>query len=171
MLLASRGDSAALDELMQLHWHAVVDFAATRLSGNRDLAEDVAQDVFLRVWERRIVWKPGGSVRAFLFGVARNLSLNQSRRSTLRLRMTSRVKRLVSAWQRTPTPLEQLEAAESNRRLERALASLPERRREVFLHVRVHGLSYKEVADLLDLSPQTVANHMSAALSDLHRLL
>jgi len=55
--------------------------------------------------------------------------------------------------------------------IERAIAQLPARRREIFLLVRVHGLPYREVAELLEISPQTVANQMSAALAQLRQLL
>jgi len=52
-----------------------------------------------------------------------------------------------------------------------ALADLPPRRREVFSLARFHGLSYAEIAETLDVSPQTVANQMSAALSTLRKQL
>ena len=52
-----------------------------------------------------------------------------------------------------------------------AIADLPERRREVFVLARFHGLSYQEIADVLGVSQQTVANQMSSALSQLRELL
>ena len=67
--------------------------------------------------------------------------------------------------------LELVEQAEERAAVERAIAALPPRRREIFILVRVHGLSYGEVAEILQISPQTVANQMSAALTTLRRLL
>jgi RNA polymerase sigma-70 factor (ECF subfamily) len=61
--------------------------------------------------------------------------------------------------------------AELKRLAAAAVAGLPPKRREVFRLVREEGLSYKEVAEALGLSPQTVANHMSLALADLRATL
>lgn len=169
--LAMQNDGEALNELMELHWAPLVDYVARLSAGNRDLAKDVAQEVFLRVWERRVTWHPTGSVRAFLFGIGRNLCLNQRKWSAVRARAAGRVRELIQGLQRTPSPLELTEESESLARAERAVARLPERRREVFLLVRVQGFSYQEVAETLGVSPQTVANHMSAALSQLRQLL
>jgi DNA-directed RNA polymerase specialized sigma24 family protein len=72
---------------------------------------------------------------------------------------------------RLPTPDEHCAGAELDRAYARAVALLPERRREVYLLVRHHGLSHQEVAQALDLSSQTVANHMRLALIDLRRSL
>lgn len=169
--LALRGDGRAFDQLVQAHWAAVVNYVAGLLDGHGDAAKDVAQDVFVRVWERRVSWEPTGSPRSFLLGIARNLTLNYRKWRAVRARAAGRIRSLLREWQLTATPLEHVEEAEAGAAVQRVLAKLPARRREVFLLVRVQGLSYREVADIMNISPQTVANQMSAALSDLRRLL
>ena len=160
------GDSGALGILLERYWAPVVRYATTLLE-SRDAAEDIAQDTFVRLWERREAWKLEGSVRALLFRVARNLSLDELRRRSARER-TMRVARVApSVW----SPDDDLENTELRALIVGAVDSLPSRRRQVFVLVRHYGLSYREAAAVLDLSPQTVANHLSLALADLRESL
>lgn len=77
--------------------------------------------------------------------------------------------RLRHSQQLNPTPIELLEEKEAAAAIEAAVSSLSPRRREVFELVRLHRLSYQQVAETLPISAQTVANHMNAALSKLRR--
>src|SRR5213592_3054396 len=70
------GDVAAFAEWLERSWRPLVLYCA-RILGNRDGAEDVAQEAFIRIWERRCHWRPQSSLRAILYTIARNLSLNQ----------------------------------------------------------------------------------------------
>jgi RNA polymerase sigma-70 factor (ECF subfamily) len=161
-----RADTGALGILLERHWAPVVRYVLGLLD-SRDAAEDIAQETFVRLWERREAWKLEGSVRALLFRVARNLSLDE-------LRRRSAHERIARSAPRKPlqlAPDEELENLELRAVLARAVDSLPQRRREVFILVHHHGLSYRETAAVLDLSPQTVANHLTLALADLRTLL
>jgi len=161
-----RADTGALGILLERHWAPVVRYVLGLLD-SRDAAEDVAQETFVRLWERREAWELEGSVRALLFRVARNLSLDELRRRSVQ-------QRTARAAHQTPlqlTPDETLESLELRSVIGRAVDSLPQRRRDVFILVHHHGLSYRETAEVLDLSPQTVANHLTMALADLRKLL
>lgn len=161
-----RGDARALGVILERYWIHVVRHAAAIL-GNTSSAEDIAQETFVRIWERRETWKLQGSVRGLLFTISRNLSLDErSRRAT-----HARAARNLSGVTPLPTPEEHVLWAELDRAYARALESLPERRREVYLMVRHHGLTHAEVAQALRLSPQTVANHVRLALVDLREAL
>jgi len=161
-----RGDVAALGIVLERYWAPIVRYVLGILN-SRDAAEDIAQETFVRLWERREAWGLDGSVRALLFRVARNLGLDELRRQAAR-------ERTARSAPRTPlrlTPDEELESLELGTLIARAVNALPERRREVFILVHHHGLSYRETAEVLGLSPQTVANHLTMALTDLRRLL
>jgi RNA polymerase sigma-70 factor (ECF subfamily) len=160
------GDSGALEILLERYWAPVVRYVATIL-GSRDAAEDVAQDTFVRLWERREAWKLEGSVRALLFRVARNLSLDELRRRSAR----ERTLRAIPIAPPLRSAAKDLEDFELRAVVVKAVESLPPRRRQVFILIRHYGLSYRETADVLDLSPQTVANHLSLALADLRESL
>ena len=159
------GDTGALRRLLDDAWAPLVRYLAS-LSDSPDAAQDAAQEAFVRLWERRERWR-GGSARAVLFRIGRNVALDQARRAEVRHR-----KPPVDPMARRPaTPDDELRAARTRGRVSEALAALPPRRREVFELVRFDGLAYREVADVLGLSPQTVANQMSLALRDLRTLL
>ena len=133
-----------------------------------EAAEDAAQEAFVRLWEHRDRWE-SGSARAVVFRIGRNIALDLRRRADVRRR-----------WRRDhrydptlspPTPEEELTGTELLLRFREALESLPPRRREVFELIRLRGLSHRDVAEVLEVSDQTVANHMRLAMKDLRHLL
>jgi len=162
------GDSGALARLMELYWHPLHAYVTRTFRWGPDEADDIVQETFVRVWELR-QWDPGrGTVRAFLYQVTRNLVLEALRREEVRSRLDPQVV------ERTPqpgTPWDSLRESELQTALLEALASLPPRRREALILVRFQGLSLQEVASLMGLGKQTVANHVTMALDDLRRHL
>ena len=161
------GDHEALGALLREAWKPLVRHLGSLLESTA-AAEDAAQEAFVRLWERRDRWKRG-SARALLFRIGRNVALDERRKAEVRRRW---------AWERIrepksspPSPEDELHSTEFARRFREALESVPARRREVFEMVRLGGLSYADVAEALEVSPQTVANQMSLAMKDLRRLL
>ena len=168
MLRLQRDDQSALDELLKRHWQRLTAYAE-KILGARDSAEDVVQAVFIRAWNHRARWTGSGSVRAYLYRIARNLALDE--------RKSRRVR---AAWLRPGAAPDQTAARAADAAVEdnelatamtRAIDALPERRREVFVLARLHDLSYQQVADVMGISRQTVANQMGAALADLRHAL
>jgi RNA polymerase sigma-70 factor (ECF subfamily) len=162
VLRLRNGDAGALSVVMQLHWTQLVNYVAA-LGVDRDTAEDVGQQAFVRLWERRDVLSIEGSLRGLLYRIARNLCFDVSRQRKARDRAA---KRSVDA-SSSPTPHDRLVGGELRAIIEAAVNALPKRRREVFVLVRYHGLTHREVAETLELAPQTVANHLGMALADL----
>jgi len=161
------GDSAAFAELLDVYWRPVVRYV-NHLIGSVDAAEDIAQEAFVRVWTRRSRWDTAVPPRAILYRIARNLALNEQRSARVRSKWAAAPR---SAGDATPTAAQSLDAKELKAAVDRAIQALPERRREVFQLVRFAELTYREVAELMGISVQTVANQMTAALSDLRRVL
>jgi len=161
------GDTAALDELLHRNWRPLVLFAMGFVQGV-DAAEDVVQDVFVRVWQRRREWEPTGSVRAYLYRITRNLSLNEQRARGVRER-SPRFARGRTQRMAPVTPAEHLEADELKTAVDAAVAALPERRRQVFILARYHGLSRQQIAEVMGISPQTVGNQLTSALATLRQ--
>jgi RNA polymerase sigma-70 factor, ECF subfamily len=163
------GDATALDALLKRYWDVVVAYAR-QILGDPAAAADTAQQAFIKLWQRREQWTPTGSVAAYIFRIARNAALNERR--ARRVRVVSSENPRNNATLATPwTPLQTLEEKELRAGLEAALRLLPERRKEVFMLARFQRLTYDEIAALMGISPQTVANQMSAALADLRRHL
>ena len=166
---ADRSPSARimLEDLLRRYWQPLVAYAAEVL-GARDDAEDVAQEAFVRLWMRADAMHAQDSAVAFLYRVTRNRALNERRRRLVRFRWRERQRAEESKLARDAN-LPELH--ELQRAITRALAQLPARRREVFLLVRQHGLTHRQVAEALGISSQTVANHMVCALEQLRVLL
>jgi RNA polymerase sigma-70 factor, ECF subfamily len=159
-------DAGALDMLLERHWAAVFRYVERR-TGSRDQAADVAQEVFCRLWERRAAWQADGSVRGLLLRLARNTAVSEHRRQEARARATTGYAELYVE-RSAPMPAER---AELRAALERAVAALSPRRREVFLLRMQDDLSYDEIADVMGTTRQTVANQLSQALAALRETL
>jgi RNA polymerase sigma-70 factor (ECF subfamily) len=151
------------ERLFQLHWGPLVRYARG-IVRSADGAEDIVQEAFLGLWQRREAIDPE-RVKAFLYRAVRNRSFNERRWSRVRDLWRDRQAGVATF----APPGDEEEAAD--RRVMDAVATLPRRRREVFELARYHDMSYEQIADTLSISPQTVANHMSAALRDLRRAL
>jgi RNA polymerase sigma-70 factor (ECF subfamily) len=135
--------------------------------GDSGDAEDRVQDALARLWARRHLLQEEGSLRALLYTMVRNGCLDEIRRRTRREHLEGHIPSPTP----TRTPWEDIHGAELQRAAAAAVARLPSRRGEVFRLVREEGLTYQEVARVLNLSAQTVANHMSLAMADLRTAL
>lgn len=161
-------DSEALNELVGRTWDGLVAYA-DRMLGSLDAAEDVVQESFVRLWTGRKRWETDGSARAILYRVTRNLTLDERRKRAVRQRTASLLTRAKP--DAPPTPLELAEASDLHQSLTTALAGLSDRNREIFILSRFHGLSHAEIAEVLDLAPQTVSNLLNRILHRLRRQL
>ena len=162
------GDEAAFGTVVEQEWESLLAYVSA-LVDDPDIAEDAVQEAFVRLWDRRRRWRFPGSARSILYRIARNLAFNERRH--WRVRRQWAVRRRQDPPARSATPGQLLDARELTDAATRAIAALPERRREVFELIRFHNLTYRETADVMGISPQTVANQMTAALADLGRAL
>jgi len=161
-----RGDERALDRLLAHRWAPLVSYVAGRV-GDVELAKDIAQEAFVRLWERRHKIDPSRSVVAYLYQVARRRAIDELRREDVRARWAERehyqvLEATAADALVRPVPDHDVLAA-----LDRAIAGLPGRRREAFTLVHVQELSYREAAEVMGIAPQTVANQVAAALAQL----
>jgi RNA polymerase sigma-70 factor, ECF subfamily len=162
----TKDDVSALDQVLARYWAPIVLYLGGLLRSG-DAAEDVAQETFCRLWERRGQLRDTGSLRGFLYQVAHNLAITEQRRVRARARVVDLIR---SEEPRFEMPVD-IGGDTLDASLQRAIGELPARRREVLLLRSVHGLSYKEIARALGIAPQTVGNQFSAALSSLRRTL
>ena len=134
-------------------------------------AEDLMQEAFLRLW-RECERVPAPKAGAFLFTVAGNLFLDARKHDQVVLRFQRYASRQATG---TASPSEnphaQLELSETLNRLEAALSALPERQRTVFLMNRMDGMTYAEIAGVLQLSVKAIEKRMSLALKSLRQAL
>jgi len=161
-----------VEELLGAYWRPLVAYAE-RLLEEREAAEDVVQRAFVRIWENGHEVPPGDGELPFLYRVVRNLAANEWRRRETRdrcLHQGYHEGRPVLA-AHASGPEEEMEARELAVALAAAVGNLPARRREVFILSRYHGLSNPQVAEVLGVSSQTVANQLVSALRTLRTTL
>lgn len=159
---------ALFDALYEPLWRSVM-----RLVGDDAIARDLAQDAFVRIWDRRTTLDPSLSLKALLYRTVRNLALNQLRdEQTRRHLLADPESANVSARPRDPATADmQLEANELAERLNQFIAELPPRQREALRLSRFDGLSHQEIADVMGCAPRTVNNHLVRALEQLRSRL
>lgn len=153
------GDEAAFEDFFGEVYPGLVAFLRHR-TGSVVLAEDIAQDAFVALWERRASVDPARSLRAYVYRAALNRAVSLGRRRRLELQVRGWLRPRAAA---VPTPDDELIGDELRTAIHAAVAALPARCREVFLLARDGGMSYAEIAAALELSPKTVENHMGRA--------
>ena len=156
-------DNVAFEQLFRRYAEPLYDCAYGYV-GSRDAAQEVVQQLFVTLWERRRVWQVSGTVATYLYRAVRNSSLNALRDNRRRIHLSERLSE-------APGIEQELEAADLARAIARVVARLPERCREVFRLNRYHHLTYAEVAQVLNLSVKTVELHMARALRELRSRL
>lgn len=160
MLLVKRGDSAAFEALVERHQHSVVGTVAKMLGGDSD-AEDIAQQVFLRVWKSASRYEPSAKFTTWLMTITRNLVFNEMRRRKRSLLVPMAVEReggapLQFPDESAPPPSELLLDEELNRAIEEAMASLPEPQRMALVLRRYQEMPYEEIAQVLGITVPAV---------------
>jgi len=128
-------------------------------SGDIDLAEDLTQDVFMKVWDKRTDIN-SETVKSLLYTIAGNMLLNKYRHDKVVLSFTERNKDQYNE----QSPEYALEEKEFKQQLEDTLSAMSEKQRDVFLMNRIDELTYKEIAERLELSVKAVEKRMHGAL-------
>ena len=159
------GDKAAFEAFYGQHSAPLISFLRSKGLDQQE-AEDLLQQAFLIIWEKRSEIDPSRSLHSFLFTTAyrRMLNLFRDRKDTV----SDYAYVLESDGQ---NPQEETETNEAIRHLHSALEEMPEKRRNVFELCYMQEFTYKEAAEALGISPKTVENHMGLALKDLRLAL
>lgn len=158
------GDYDAFVACFRAYYGPMREFAA-RLLGSDDAAEDVVQEVFFAVWQRRETWVVTSGLSSYLYGAVRNRAVSQLRHRRIRTRVQGLIRGVLERDVRRPD--DELAAADLDAAIGRTIERLPARCREVFELRWYHQLSYAEIAELLDISVKTVETHVTTALKAL----
>ena len=145
--------------LFERHGRSVRQYLRA-LTGGSDIADDLAQDVFVRVVQSADGYRPQERERAWLFRIARNAAIDHRRRAAVRPQPAAEAREPATA------PVQALRSA-----LAEAFGRLPEAEREAFLLAELGGLSYAEIALTLDLTPAAVRSALYRARLSLRAAL
>lgn len=157
-------DATACAELFDAT-HADLLRYAFRLALDEDMAKDIVQEAFIKLWVLRDTLDPDRSIRALLYTIVRNLAFNQQRGRQREQANRAALETSTSAEQQFIE--ETIDADVLAARLGEWIEELPPRRREAFQLSRFDGLSHEAIAKIMDLTPRTVTNHIMLALQTL----
>lgn len=160
-------DLKAFNKIFIRYSGQIFRFAYSYLKNTED-AQELVQDVFLKVWENRFFLNEDLSFNAYLYTIARNTIFNYFKK-----REYDRV--LINTLRdQTPTVIYQdhyQDTSKLEEKTQKAIEKLPPRRRETFLLSRIAGLTYNEIAERLQISSKTVENQISKALKSIREEL
>jgi RNA polymerase sigma-70 factor (family 1) len=133
-------------------------------SGDIGLSEDIAQDAFVKIWEKRDQIKQE-TVKQLLYTIANNLYLNRIER----LKVSQRFVQNYQPAGAMESPQYEMEMKEFDVKLQKALSDLDEKKREVFLMNRIDGFTYNEIASNLEITVKAVEKRMEKAIAFLKK--
>lgn len=163
--LLNKGNKEAFTSLYHLYCDKVYNFCRLYLTTN-SAAEEIVQEVFVKLWDIRGCINENENLAGFLFIITRNLIFDNSRKSFNEdfYRMS-----VLAAYDEAYDIEGELEAQDMKQYINRLINELPSRQKEVFLLSRNEHLSYKEIAERLDITPKTVERHINEALKYLRK--
>lgn len=136
---------------------------------DQETAEEIVQQLFCKLWEKRETLEIKGSVKSYLFNATRNNCLSHLRHEKIKANYQQET--IASHKEESPEFDDMMQTAELNHLIQKTIADLPEQCRKVFLMSREEGLKYKEIAEQLGLSQKTVEAQMGKALKRIRKAL
>lgn len=162
------GDEKALCKIFDLYHHDLYRHVI-RYVKSPDLASDIVQDVFIKIWEQRQTINPSFSFKAFLFTVAKNHVLNILKRAAIEDTIKKEIFSFALAFHNNSE--DKIIYDDLSRFAEQAIESLPPQRRLIFKMVKDEGRNYDEIATVLGISKNTVHDHITKATKVMRSLL
>ncbi len=168
LVLEIRNSKAKAFEILFKKYCQSLIYFSRRYVFDKQIAENIVQDVFAGIWQKRQNLDPSQSIKAYLFAAVKNESFKYLRHINVESRSYDRVIKLVNI---EKTPEEILDEKELRDRLNSAINDLPEKCREIFFMSRFDGLKYSEIAEILGISIKTVETQMGRAFKKLREYL
>lgn len=164
----NQGERSAFKRLYKNHFRALCRFC-WRYVESKSIAEGIVQEVFADIWDRNKTWGPKTSIKVYLYQSVKNRAIDYLKHKKVERKNHQR-------WMRQKeNPTVDFKDQRGEKRLEMALqkavSDLPERSRMVYKLHRKDGLTYKEIADVMEISVKTVESQMTRALKKLREQL
>jgi RNA polymerase sigma-70 factor (family 1) len=156
-----RGEEQAFDQLYRRFSSRLVLFSY-KILDNRQDAEDVVQECFMRLWTQRKTLASIDAVKSYLYTAVKNASLNFKRKKSTQAKREETLKQQKKGDELNAEQL--IVMSETMQQIYDRIAELPARMQEVFKLYYIEGKSYKEIGQLLNTDPETVRNQRGKAL-------
>lgn len=162
----AEGNELAFTRLFELY-HRKLGIFVLKLTGNQGMAEEVVQDVFLKIWQQRSTLVTVRNFDTYLFVISRNHTYSLLRKVMAEKRSIERwaldIQREGDAESSEPEHLDELYEPI----IQAAIAALPPQQQKVYRLKKQDGLKYKQIGELMALSPETVKKHLEAAIRNI----
>ena len=168
LLAALRDGDHDAYRTVYLHYRGPIENFLYKLLRSREEAEEIAQHVFMTLWERRAELDPSKNIRTLLYTIARNAVINLFKRQQV---FEKYQKMQDTDDQEHPTGEDLLIAQEKELLIDLVVKNMSPMRRKIFEMSRLQHLSNEEIAQHLDISKHNVANHLSQALKKIKHTL
>ncbi|WP_316816154.1 RNA polymerase sigma factor [Pedobacter nyackensis] len=161
ILLKLKGGEEPAFGKLYVHYSEMIYARLLRLLKDTDVADEIIQDLFLKIWEKREQINTTQSFKSYLYTIAENLVYDHFRK-------VARDRKLQEKFRRITTELythteEDLLSKESKEIIDKAIATLSPQRKTAFILCKVEGRSYDEAAEIMGVSASTVSNHLVKA--------
>ena len=162
------GDEKVFEELFKTYYTPLCEYCMRYVS-DADMAEEIVQDLFFKMWVKREELNINVSIKAYIFTSLRNHALNYISRLKIQDRYNQFI--VIRSKSDVEHPVDVLEEKDMERIMKQAIAMLPEKRREIFEMSRFEDMKYLEIAEKLNVSVKTVESQMSKALEHMRKVL
>ncbi|MDX8339372.1 RNA polymerase sigma-70 factor [Draconibacterium sp. IB214405] len=160
--LLKQGDIEAFDKIYNIYCHKLHQFVLRYLKQEED-AEEIVQEVFIKIWESRKKIDVHASFEAYLFTISYNSTISLLRKRISESKSREYLKS-VQEIQKANSVIDDLQYNELNDKVQSLLQQLTPRQKEIYMLSREEGLSHKEIAARLNISENTVKNHLVTTL-------
>lgn len=162
-LQIKQGNKKSFEKLFMAYYASLCAFARKYIK-DADECEEIVQSFFTRLWDKRDDLEINLSVKNYLFSSVRNRCINYLKHSKIKVEYQNDFLKSTDAQSDFSDAMLEIDLVE---KIEKSIAELPQRRREIFVLSREKGLKYREIADELGISIKTVEAQMGQALKDL----
>lgn len=156
-----KGDEEVFEEFFRT-WYPKLCLFANQYVQSPDLSRDVVQEVFIRIWDNREEFEVHSSLKAYLYQAVKNQSISHLRKKKTTVDILEATEIESDRYEMDEISLFKGQSFSS--RIWREVDQLPERKRTIFTLYRKHGLSYKEIAEVMGIKRKTVENQMGRAV-------
>lgn len=157
------GDEKSFEILFHKYYKFLCQYAA-KIINDDSAAEEIVQDFFVKIWEKRETLNIETSVKNYLFRSVKNLCINYIQHNKTKYNYA---KKVISEIENNFSDDDSFPETELSQKIEESINSLPEKRKEIFRLSRQEGLKYQEIAEKLNISIKTVETQMSLAIKTL----
>ncbi|MBO9632969.1 MAG: sigma-70 family RNA polymerase sigma factor [Chitinophagaceae bacterium] len=170
LLKLSKGDQKAFQTIYESHFDSIYNYLL-KFTKNPAATKDLAQDLFIKIWEMKEHLQVETSLSAYLYRMARNRALNLLSQIALHDTIKDEIQHRSLLGLDRPQLIDQMDWAQYERLLHQAIRELPQQRQQAFLLCRVQGKTYEEAASAMQISRHTIKEHLSLAVKSIKQFL